>query len=159
VSPHEHQVLNQALDSLNNSFIDYYNSGEKRENGPFDYESIGKVIVARRFLAELLGITENFNFYLLPGESEVILEEGDNTEDWYNFTNKSTSENLTDQEKKTILEQILIPLDSVSGINDGDNACIRCARRMIAETIRFEPISKYRLMFEKEISPKYFNPT
>jgi hypothetical protein len=153
MSPKEKEVLISALNSLNNTFIDYYNTNSPER---YDFNSLGKVIIAKRYLAEFLDLQEELNNYLLPGESQIDIAEGDDPRDWYNFTNYSQSENLTEKEKEFLVKQVLPLLDGLSGVYDGDNAVIRCVRRMIAEVARFEPLSKYRLLFENEVSNKYF---
>lgn len=155
MSPEEKRVLSEALHSLNCSAIDYYNYHHSGKQNHYNFEVIGKVIFAKRFLAEMLDVGKDLNNYLLPGESQIDFEDGDNPEDWYNFCHKSISSELTEKEKTILINDVLSLLSGVSGINDGDDACLRCAKRMIAEVASYEPLSHFRLLFEKEVKPKY----
>lgn len=156
MSPEERKILSRALYSLNCSAIDYYNYHNNEKKQHYNFEVIGQIIFAKRFLAEMLDIGKELNNYLLPGEPQIDFKNGDNPEDWYNFCQKSVSSELTKKEKEILINDVLSLLSNVSGINDGDDACLRCAKRMIAEVANYEPLSDFRLLFEKEIKPKYF---
>lgn len=149
MSPNETSTLLSALNTLGGTQIDYHNYGK---DSLYNFEVIGKVVVAKRVLAEILGL--DINQYLLPGESEF--EDGDDKQDWQRFTSPSSSLELTLKEK-TFLQKTLMPmLDKVSGVYDSDDACLRCVRRMIAEVSGYPDLSHYRLLREDNIKPLYF---
>ena len=144
----ERQIIEKAYESFKTVFIDYYAYSSKAQ---FNFESLGKALIIRRMLVEFLQL--DINQALLPGEFFFDAQE-DNIEDWIRFSHGASSEDLTDEEKQ-FLTTILTISDSLSGIHDGDDACLRCFSRMIAEVIHYQPISHYRLLMEKEVKNLY----
>lgn len=117
-----------------------------------DYEVIGKVVAIRRMLAELLDLDLSQN--MMPGE--YIDDEEDELERKYFEKSSEVSEELTKMEIIRI-NRILKISSNMRGLYDSDDACLRCARRMLAEVIDYEPLSHYRLMGERdEVKPIYY---
>lgn len=116
-----------------------------------DYISMGKVLVVRKKLGELLGT--HAREVLLPGES---YDEEDKNEPYeYMFTEASGQEDLTEKEIK-FLKHVLEIASTISGCFDSDSACLRCACRMLAEVTNYEPLSHYGLLYETEVKRKYY---
>lgn len=153
LSTSQKSVLKKALESLSHVQLDYYTYGNNRVE-VYDYASIGKMVLAQRALAELLG--EDINQYLLPGESPMDIEDGDDPNDWQRFISSTETSELTPKEKKFILNTILPMLKNLGGIHDSDDASLRCAKRMIAEAAGYPELSHYRLLMEKDIKPLYY---
>lgn len=135
----EHRALSLALDSFNNIMVDFN----------YDLEQIGRHLLIRRKLCEIIG--GDISNHLLPGES--LNEHGEPLEHY--FLGKSSSTNLTTEEKAWIKNNILLEMQKVWSLNEVDDACLRCSKRAIAEVIG-EYLTQYRLPFEKEIKPLYF---
>lgn len=137
MTPKQYEVLKRSYDSLDVSL------------DPDDYTSIGKIIVIRRKIAELLGL--NIKNNALPGEYFDDEDEQENR-----FVNKSTQNiPLTENEKK-LIRHCLSLLSNVGGASDSDDACLRCATRMLAELCDYEPLAHYRLLYEKEVKKMYY---
>lgn len=123
------------------------------ETGYHDYEVIGKILVIRRMLAEILGLSLRDN--VMPGEG--VDDDDDVQEKRFIGENdlSSNEEKSLTKSEQNLLRQVLGVSKGMYGVTDGDDACIRCARRMIAE-VAGEPIEYYRLMMEKEVKPLYY---
>jgi hypothetical protein len=152
MSPLEKKVLASALNTLSSSFIDYYNYNKEIKER-FNFDKMGRAIMAKRMMAELLDVGFGINQYLLPGESPC--EEDDNPKDWYNFAKPSTSEKLTEKEKEYLKNTLLPIMNKLSGLNDSDDACLRVCTRKIAELAGYQPIGHYRLLGETGVEYKY----
>lgn len=149
MTSNERDVLSHALQSLDSAAIDYWNPTGA------NYEAVGRAVMAKRALAEILARdTEDVARYALPGE---YIDEDATFVDLCHFTYPSSvGTPLTVKEKTIIERKVLDVLQGVSGISDGDDACIRCAKRMIAEVLGITPLSRYRLMLENDVKPLYF---
>lgn len=148
----EKEVLEKALSSLDGVNIDiytHYHSGAKER---YDFTAIGKMMVVKRMLAEML--SKDLNDYLMPGESEATDDE--EMKDLFRFYNPMKNDNLEKKDKLFLLNTVLPMLDKLGGINDSDDACLRCAKRMIAEVAGYEFLNHYRLMREEDVKPLYY---
>lgn len=139
MTPKQYEILKRAYESLDVSL------------DSDDYTAIGKLIVVRRKLAELLGVSIKNN--PLPGE---YFDDEDDEELENRFINKSPQDTpLTENEKKFI-KHCLNLLSNVGGLSDSDDACLRCSTRMLAELCDYEPLAHYRLLYEKEVKRMYY---
>jgi hypothetical protein len=114
-----------------------------------DYINIGKIIIIRRRLAELLGL--NLSVNILPGE---YFDEEDPIE--WRFIAPSVETEELSKDEMIFLKETLKITGGVGGCTDSDDACLRCARRMLAEVVEYEPLNHYRLLFEKEMKNIYY---
>ena len=118
-----------------------------------DYEFIGKIIVIRRILAELLGL--NLANHIMPGE---YIDDEEPAQEYIYIDIKKLSpkgEQLLTKSEQSLLNQVLKISYGISGTKDSDDACMRCSRRMVAEVLGL-PLEKYRLLRENDITPKYY---
>lgn len=156
MTPNEHMVLDDALNTLSNIQIDthvYRHTGNSDVHTLYDYAAIGKHALALRMLSELLGRTFSF---LLPGE---YCDEDTTLKDLRVYTPIPRSEHgapLTDSEKRWLIEVVLVVMGGIGGVTDSDDACLRVTRRKIAEVARYPDLRNYRLMMEDEVTPKFF---
>jgi hypothetical protein len=159
MTENELTLFNRLLNTLDGVVINYYTNFTigKNNSERYDYAQIGKMVFAKRVIAELIGA--DINKYLFPGES-VFNEEKDDEddiEDWLHFFKKNQKDlPLTVDVKKFLKKELLTVLSNLSGLNDSDDACLRCASRMLAEVIGEPELNRYRLMMEKELKPLYF---
>lgn len=114
-------LLSRALQSLDTVCVDYHNYGKNKEL-PYNFETLGRITIAKRALAEILGL--NLKNFKLPGEDPSDYE---THLDMFIFTNPSTSQMLTPEERRFIFKNVLQVLDKVSGVQDADDSCLRCA--------------------------------
>lgn len=150
MNPKERKIIQKAYTSFKTIFIDYYSNSSSKE--PFNFETLGKALIIHRMLVEFLQL--DINQALLPGEIPFEEEEGDDINDWLHFSSGASDSDLTSIEKD-FLTRILEISNSLFGLNDSDNASLRCFRRMIAEVIHYQPLSHYRLLMEKEVKNLY----
>jgi hypothetical protein len=146
----ERKIIQKAYESFKSTFIDYYSYSNTKTR--FNFESLGKALIIHRMLVEFLQL--DINQALLPGEFTFKKEEDDDIEDWIHFSSGASDSDLTTVEKDFLIT-ILEISNSLSGLNDSDEACLRCFRRMIAEVIHYQPLSHYRLLMEKEVKNLY----
>lgn len=145
------EVLEKALMTIESTQIDYIKYDHKKP-GAFNFEAIGKVILVKRMLAELIGA--DINHYLLPGEP--VFEEGDDKRDWIHFISPIEDE-PTSSQLNFLLNTLLPSCDGLSGIQDSDDACIRCFRRMIAEVAGYPELKHYGLLGKMKDEPLYYS--
>lgn len=123
------------------------------ETGYYDFEIIGKVVVIRRMLAELLQL--DIYEHIMPGE---YIDDEDGIQELRFIKEKELSskgeQSLTKSEE-SLLNHILKISTGMTGVTDADDACLRCARRMLAEVLGL-PLANYRLMAEQEVKPLYY---
>jgi hypothetical protein len=120
----------------------------------FDFEIIGKVMVIRRMLAELLCL--NLLNHIMPGE---YTDDDTGLPDELRFIEEkelsTKGEQSLTKDEQYLLEQVLRFSSGMSGLTDSDDACLRCARRMLAEVLG-KPLNGYGLMGERELKPIYY---
>ena len=152
MSPNEKHILNQVLITIGSINADYYGSPL------YNFDCIGRLVLVKRMLAEIIDL--DINDYLLPNESkfEGIDEYGynNNREEWIKFIKPCLKDNLTDKEVKFLLETLLPTINKIPAVDDSDSACLRCAKRMVAEVAGYHDLKHYRLMYEDEVKPIYF---
>jgi hypothetical protein len=156
MTPKEYSVLSDALQSLTVSVVDdhayNHNRSQSDQIDSYNYRAIGKMVMGKRMLAELLA--RPFG-NLLPGETDD--EEDTTLDEMCRFINPSPHDRpLNNREKQFLINVVLIVLDGVGGLGDGDEACIRVAKRRIAEVAGYPDLGRYRLMMENEVKPLYF---
>jgi hypothetical protein len=139
-----YQILKSSLETLQTIEVMYD-----------DYESIGRLMVARRYLAELLN--ENLQDYALPGES-TLPEDKDDIACHFIDTSFNHHTDKYTQSQIMIVKNLMMIIRKIGGMSDSDDACLRCAVRMLAETLPEEDLSKYRLLYEKEVKNLYYLP-
>lgn len=121
--------------------------------GYMDYEFIGRIIVLRRILAELLGL--DLSTHIMPGE---YIDEDEKNQEYIYIDEKKLSlkgEQLLTKSEQLILNSVLEISYGISGVQDSDDACMRCARRMVAEVLGLS-LENYRLIGESNVTPKYY---
>lgn len=149
-------MLRSVLDTLSSTRIDlrvYRHTSKPDALELYNYSSLGKSMLALRMLSELL--CRQYEF-LLPGEywdDDTTLDE---LRVYTPVDRSDYDEPLTDSEKRWLIQVLLVVMDGVGGIDDGDDACLRVARRKIAEVARYPNLSHYRLMMEDNVVPKFF---
>lgn len=152
----EHKVLRSVLDTLSGTKIDlhvYRHTSKPDALELYNYGSLGKTLLALRMLSELLG--RQF-YFLLPGE---YCDDDTTLDDLRVYTPGDRSdfdEPLTNSEKRWLIQVLLVVMNGVSGIDDGDDACLRVARRKVAEVAGYPFLNHYRLMMEDTVKPKFF---
>lgn len=139
-----YQILNSSLETLQTIEVMYD-----------DYESIGRLIVARRYLAELLD--KNLQDYVLPGESNLPEDKDDIFCHFIDTAFNAQTDEYT-QAQMMIVKNLIAIIRKIGGMSDSDDACLRCTVRMLAETLPEEDLSQYRLLYEKEIKNLYYLP-
>ncbi len=153
----EFNVLSSALHTLKLIKFDFHIYKNNNQNEPLNFHSLGKIVYAKRVLNEALGLKiDQLHEVLLPGETNFD-DEDDDINDWYQFTSPFTinNESLSLKEKKIIYKLVYLNIQNMCGISDSDDACLRCCKREIAEVLGL-PLKNNFLLFEKEVSPKYF---
>lgn len=158
MTPNERAVLTEALHTLESVVVDHYMSDHQLSNTPdlYDYRSVGKMVIGKRILSELL--SQPFN-NLMPGEQyHEDVEYDDHLEDFYRFTIPGDYNTpLTTTEKQFLISKLLGGLEGIGGLGDIDDACMRVARRQIAEVAGYPDLRRYRLLFESTVKPMYFH--
>lgn len=150
----ERKVLLNTLESLDVTVVDthVYSHTAGGTVDLYNYRAIGKMVVAKRMIAELLGIPHK---YLMSGENWD--EEEIELDATCRFATPSVpGEPLTRQEKQWLIDTVLVVLNGIGGLNDGDEACLRVATRRIAEVAGYPDLSHYRLLGEHTVKPIYF---
>ena len=136
MTPKQYEVIEKALHALEVQVM--YD----------DFESLGRIMTVRRRLAEILG-TNVLSEKLLPHEDIEYVEP-------LLIKHSEMGESFTEDEKKE-LGYILQIARKIAGCNDSDDACLRCGTRMLAELVG-ENLHSYRLLYEKEVKPLYYQP-
>lgn len=148
----ERRVLTSALASLSSIELDLhvYKLSDRRE--PYNFDVIGRVVMGRRLLAELLGVPQH---YMLPGE---CYDEESHPGDLNNFTPAILSKDeqpLNKKEKMWLQLVVLHTVSHINGLSDGDASSVRCIARKVAEVAGYSDLSHFRLMYEDVVKPLY----
>lgn len=152
----ERQVLERVLSSLDAVQVDTYvysHNGRRNSDDAYNYDGLGRQLMGKRMIAELLGIPQE---HMLPGE---FYEDESDLPDLHVYTpaiRSGDDEPLTSTEKVWIQTILLPVLSHLSGLSDSDDAVLRCVRREVAEVAGYPNLSHYRLMLEKEVKPLFF---
>lgn len=163
MTPTERKVVSDALSGLDSVIVDDYVYPHVRLDVKafgtaidlYDYRAHGKMVIGKRMLAELLGRPQD---YLLSGEcyDEEYADE-DPISELCRFVDPSDTETpLSTKEKQWLIDTVLMVLDGIGGVGDGDQACMRVARRRIAEVAGHPELTWFRLMMEEDVNPLYF---
>lgn len=152
----ERKVLMRALSSLSCVLVDthIYASHRVSSGGEmYDYSGLGRQVMGKRLLAEIIGIPQS---YMLPGE---FYEDESDLPGLLMYTPDKRSaegEPLINEEKKWLQTKLLPVLAHISGVSDSDDAVLRCIRREVAEVAGYPNLSHFRLLYEKTVGPLYF---
>lgn len=148
----ERRILTSALSSLSSIEPDLhvYKASDRKE--PYDYDTLGRVIMGKRLLAELLGVPQH---HMLPGE---YYDEESSLDDLSRFAPACRSEDgqpLNSKEKAWLQRVVLSTLSHIGGLSDADDGSLRCIKREVAEVSGYPDLSHFRLMYEKTVGPLY----
>lgn len=153
----ERRALSNALDSLSRIAVDPYvcNSHRNMSQERYDYSAVGRQLLAMRMMAELVNAPQ---MHMLPGE---FYEDETDSPELYRFVPQQVwygNEPLDDVGKGWLVSVLLPMLNPLVGMNDSDNASLRCVRRAIAEVADIPNLHEYQLMYEHTIKPLFFHP-
>lgn len=148
----ERRILTSALSSLSAIEIDLhvYKASDRKE--VYDYDVLGRIIMGKRLLAELLGVPQH---HMLPGE---YYDEESSPDDLSHYTPAIKSEDgqpLNSKEREWLQRVVLSTVSHIHGLSDGDDGSLRCIKREIAEVAGYPDLSRFRLMYEKDVKPLY----
>lgn len=159
MTPREREILTRALSTLDNIQVDLHvyshasTTHRVRRDSLYDYEVLGRLMLGRRMLSELLGQQRK---YLLPGEYVDEEDFDDEVLEYVPFPRSKDDEPLTDNERRWMSKVLLVVLDGIAGVTDTDDACRRVLLREIAEVAGYPNLAHYRLLMESEVKPLFF---
>lgn len=145
------ELLKKILDTLSGVSLEIGVPAHRQSTDIYNFNAIGKAFVIKRILAEMAGA--NLNEHLLPGEYPA--ESPGEFEEMHRFYTELKTPWLSKEDKLYLQTKVLPLFNELSGVSDSDDACLRCAARMVAEVCGYPHLSHYRLLMEKEVKPLY----